>query len=116
MEPSTHHNDSLKVSRKHSPQDNTHESPPGVDRTKIKQMEQSLSVTKNRVALLRQQLQKEKDSIKKNKNLTKETIAKKVAVNEVNMYKQKDNTEESIRIERLRQRNKSMRLEHERSL
>lgn len=33
---------------------------------------------KNRVQLLKQQLQKEKDNIKKNRELTKEVIQKKI--------------------------------------
>lgn len=41
---------------------------------------------KNRVELLRQQLQKEKDNIKKNKSLTKEVIQKKIEVNRINRY------------------------------
>lgn len=41
---------------------------------------------KNRVDLLRQQLQKEKDNIKKNKDLTKEIIQKKIEVNRINRY------------------------------
>ena len=41
---------------------------------------------KNRVELLRQQLQKEKDNIKKNKSMTKEVIQKKIEVNRINRY------------------------------
>ena len=41
---------------------------------------------KNRVELLKQQLQKEKDTIKKNKSLTKEVIQKKIEVNRINRY------------------------------
>lgn len=88
-------NGSLKTNhnRISSPDRIPPESPGGsTNPTEFKKMENSLSVTKNRVALLRMQLQKEKDTIKKNKSLTKDVIAKKVAFNEVNMYKQKDNT------------------------
>ena len=38
---------------------------------------------KNRVELLRQQLQKEKEGVKKNKQLTKEAIQKKIEVNKI---------------------------------
>lgn len=41
---------------------------------------------KNRVELLRLQLQKEKDAVKKHKQLTKETIQKKIEVNKVNQW------------------------------
>lgn len=41
---------------------------------------------KSRVELLRQQLQKEKDNVKKNKQLTKEVIQKKVEVNKIQQY------------------------------
>lgn len=41
---------------------------------------------KNRVDLLKQQLQKEKDSIKKNKVMTKEAIEKKIEINKLNRY------------------------------
>ena len=41
---------------------------------------------KNRVELLRQQLQKEKDNIKKNKSMTKDVIQKKIEVNRINRY------------------------------
>ena len=41
---------------------------------------------KNRVELLRIQLQKEKDSVKKHKQLTKETIQKKVEVNKIQQW------------------------------
>jgi hypothetical protein len=40
---------------------------------------------KNRVELLRQQLQKEKDAIKNNKKKVKEVIEKKINVNKINM-------------------------------
>lgn len=40
----------------------------------------------NRVDMLRQQLQKEKDNIKKNKQLTKDAIQKKVEVNQINQW------------------------------
>lgn len=41
---------------------------------------------KNRVQLLRQQLEKEKEAIKKNKALVKEAIQKKIEVNKINQY------------------------------
>jgi hypothetical protein len=41
---------------------------------------------KNRVDLLKLQLQKEKDSIKKNKQMTKDAIQKKIDVNRINQY------------------------------
>ena len=41
---------------------------------------------KSRLYLLRQQLQKEKDAIKKNKAMTKDTIEKKIEVNKINQY------------------------------
>lgn len=41
---------------------------------------------KNRVQLLRNQLEKEKEAIKKNKSLTKEAIQKKIEVNKINQY------------------------------
>jgi hypothetical protein len=40
---------------------------------------------KNRVELLKQQLQKEKDAIKNNKKKVKEVIEKKINVNKINM-------------------------------
>ena len=39
---------------------------------------------KNRVELLRQQLQKEKDNIKKNKRMVKDVLQKKIEVNRIN--------------------------------
>jgi hypothetical protein len=41
---------------------------------------------KNRVELLRQQLQKEKDNVKKHRQLTKDVIQKKVEVNKINQW------------------------------
>jgi len=45
-----------------------------------------MQAMQNRVELLRQQLQKEKDAVKKNKQLTKEAIQKKVDVNKINQW------------------------------
>ena len=45
-----------------------------------------MQAMQNRVELLRQQLQKEKDGVKKNKQLTKEAIQKKVDVNKINQW------------------------------
>lgn len=41
---------------------------------------------RSRVELLRQQLQKEKDNVKKNKQLTKDAIQKKVEVNKIQQW------------------------------
>ena len=41
---------------------------------------------RNRVELLKQQLKKEKDNVKKHKQLTKDAIQKKVEVNKVNQW------------------------------
>lgn len=41
-----------------------------VNRTELKQVQDSVHVMRNRVQLLRNQLQKEKDSIRKHKSLT----------------------------------------------
>ena len=49
-------------------------------------METNVNTMKNRVELLKQQLQKEKDSIKKNKVMTKEAIEKKIEINKMNRY------------------------------
>ena len=41
---------------------------------------------RSRVELLRQQLQKEKDNVKKNKQLTKDAIQKKVEINKIQQW------------------------------
>jgi hypothetical protein len=41
---------------------------------------------KNRVELLRLQLQREKDNVKKHKQLTKDVIQKKVEVSKINQW------------------------------
>ena len=50
-----------------------------------RQMEQ-VSTMQNRVELLRQQLQKEKEAVRKNKQLTKDAIQKKIEVNQINQW------------------------------
>ena len=78
---------------------------------------------KSRLYLLRQQLQKEKDGIKKNKSMTKDAIEKKIEVHKINRYvkiticqKSKDNSEEKRKLEELRLKNQSMRLGHHQEL
>lgn len=48
------------------------------EKNQLKKLEGNVGTMKNRLELLRMQLQKEKDNIKKNKQLTKEAIQKKV--------------------------------------
>ena len=54
------------------------------EKQELKRVDEDLHTMKNRVELLRQQLQKEKDTIKKNKNLVKEVLDKKIQVNRIN--------------------------------
>lgn len=56
------------------------------EKNELKKIDNNVGVMKNRVELLRQQLQKEKDNIKKNKSMTKEVIQKKIEVNRINRY------------------------------
>lgn len=56
------------------------------EKNELKKIDTDVGIMKNRVELLRQQLQKEKDTIKKNKELTKDVIQKKIEVNRINRY------------------------------
>lgn len=54
------------------------------DLNNLKHVQEDLHVMKNRVQLLRQQLQKEKDSIKKHKSMTDDMVKRKVEISKIN--------------------------------
>ena len=54
------------------------------DLNNLKHVQEDLHVMRNRVQLLRQQLQKEKDSIKKHKSMTDDMVKRKVEISKIN--------------------------------
>ena len=54
------------------------------DLNNFKHVQEDLHVMRNRVQLLRQQLQKEKDSIKKHKSMTDDMVKRKVEISKIN--------------------------------
>lgn len=57
---------------------------PQREKDELKHLLQNVDLMKNRVLLLRQQLQKEKDVIDKHKSLTKEVVQQKIEFNKLN--------------------------------
>ena len=57
---------------------------PQREKDELKHLLNNVDLMKNRVLLLRQQLQKEKDVIEKHKSLTKEVVQQKIEFNKLN--------------------------------
>ena len=57
---------------------------PNKAREEYHNVQNDLSLMRNRVNLLRQQLQKEKDSVKKHRNMTQQVVQKKAEISKVN--------------------------------
>lgn len=64
----------------------------------VKKVDQNLLAARNRVSLLRNQLNQEKKQIKKNEELVKQVLKRKTAANEINSYKYRDSSFELNRI------------------
>ena len=56
------------------------------EKNQLKKLDGNVGAMRSRVELLRQQLQKEKDNVKKNKQLTKDAIQKKVEINKIQQW------------------------------
>jgi citrate synthase len=54
------------------------------DKDELKHIQENVELMRNRVHLLRHQLQKEKDNINKHKTLTKDVVQQKIEYNKLN--------------------------------